>query len=151
MACLKLTPSPASALWFERKSISSLSSWMLHRLCLVSVGAVSCLGWDGPCGGLSEAAWVGLLLLQQVCMGCDKQLTQSHCSLMSHFGPFLSEEKKILLSNRSGPYKLVRSETWHILGTATLIWSCHQPQSKRIDEVATVPPDHSRKDKTKFE
>ena len=99
MACLKLAPSPDSALWFERKLISSPSSWMLHWPCLVLVGALSAASAEmvggQPHGGLLEAAWVGLLLLRWVCMECNKQhLSYSHTAASCHISDLFSQKKR---------------------------------------------------------
>ena len=83
---------------------------MLHWLCLVSVGALSAASaemvYGQPCGGLLEAPWVGLLLLQQAFMGCDKQcLSQSHIVTSCHILDLFPQKKiKINLCDCLGPF-----------------------------------------------
>ena len=119
MACLKLAPSPASALWFERKLISSPSSWMLHWPCLVLVGALSAASAEmvggQPHGGLSEAAWVGLLLLWWVCMECNKQhLSHSHTSASHHILDLFSWKKRKIGRKEISSQRPFRALHWQI-------------------------------------
>ena len=115
MACLKLAPSPASALWFKRKSISSPPPecsidhvwfrWVLRRLpqlrWLVGdpVEGYQKLPGLGSCC-CNKCAWTA------ISNPCHTVTLQPHATFRTFsFGrKENSEEKKILLSNRSGPY-----------------------------------------------
>ena len=140
----KVSPIPCLCLVVGEK-VNQLSLLLnLHWPCLVSVCALSAASAEMVCGWPhrepSEAAWVALLLLWQVCMGYNKQcLSHSHIAASPHFRPFPLWKKNFHdCSGLYGPYshfQLPVESVWIFLDVVYI-----QKGKTRTSEVGSCDP-----------